>query len=283
MSKNNDIKMVKLYNGVQVPSIGYGTWRVDDLSAPKLVKEAINLGYKHIDTASVYENENGVGKGIKESGVNRENLFVTSKVWNSDRGYDKTLRAFETSLKKLGLEYLDLYLIHWPCTPLVNDNYKAINIDTWKAMQRLYRDGLVRAIGVSNFLTHHIDVLMDAEYRPMVNQIEYHVGYTQKEIVDFCFNNGIAVEGWSPLGRGKILANPILNQLAIKYGKTPAQISVRWCLQNGIVPLPKTTTPSRMQENLSVFDFELSSEDVALLNNQNLGSSSGLHPDTFNR
>jgi len=282
----NEVKnnlTVKLYNGIEINSIGYGTWRVNDDDAKNMVKTAIDLGYRHIDTASIYGNEQGVGEGIKNSDIDRKKLFVTSKVWTSERGYDKTLYAFDKTLEKLNLEYLDLYLIHWPCAPHISSDYKRVNIDTWKALIKLYKDGRVRSIGVSNFLPKYLNDLMDLEYRPMVNQIEFHVGYRQEETLEFCKQNDICVEGWSPLGRGKVLSNVTLNEIALKYGKTPAQISIKWCLKNGVIPLPKSSDKNRMKSNLEVFDFELSTADFNALNSLNLGSSSGLHPDTFNR
>jgi diketogulonate reductase-like aldo/keto reductase len=223
-----------LHNGVVMPWFGLGVFKVEDGSEViEAVKTAIQNGYRSIDTAALYGNEEGVGQAIKESGVPRQELFITTKVWNSDQGYDSTLQAFETSINKLGLDYLDLYLIHWPG----KDRYK----ETWKALEKLYKDGRVRAIGVSNFKIHHLEDLMSsAEIQPMVNQVEYHPHLTQKELLAFCQREGIQLEAWSPLKQGQLLSDPIINKLAEKYGKSSAQIILRWDLQNKVVTIPKS-------------------------------------------
>ncbi|MCL6627011.1 MAG: aldo/keto reductase, partial [Alicyclobacillus shizuokensis] len=231
-------------------------------------------GYRHVDTAAVYGNETGVGKAIRESGVAREEVFVTTKVWNSDQGYDSTLRAFEESRKRLGFEYVDLYLIHWP----VKGKYK----DTWKALEKLYQDGVVRAIGVSNFQIHHLqDLMVDSQIVPMVNQVEYHPLLTQKELHAFCKQHNIQLEAWSPLMQGN-LNQPLLTDLAHKYGKTPAQIVLRWDLQNEVVTIPKSVHENRIVENASVFDFELSAEDMEKIDGLNQNHRFGADPDNFN-
>ncbi len=269
-----------LSNGVKIPAIGFGTWQTPDgESAINAVKEAIKAGYRLIDGASVYGNEKSVGKGIKESDISREELFITSKVWNTERGYASTLKAFEKTLSDLGLDYLDLYLIHWPASSRQFENWEEINIETWQAMIELYKGGKVRSIGVSNFLPHHLKALLSTEITPMVNQIEYHPGYMQKETVDFCTSNKILVEAWSPLGTGRLLSNPDLIQIAEKYNKSTAQICIRWCLQNKTLPLPKSVTPSRIIENLQVFDFEINQEDMQTINQLPYIGGSGLHPD----
>ncbi|AEN91209.1 Aldo/keto reductase family [Priestia megaterium WSH-002] len=264
-----------LANGVKMPWLGLGVYKVEDgQEVVDSVKYAIKAGYKSIDTAKIYENEEGVGQAIKESGVSREELFVTSKVWNADQGYDTTLQAFETSLNKLGLEYLDLYLIHWP----VEGKYK----DTWKALEKLYKDGKIRAIGVSNFQVHHLeDLIADAEVKPMVNQIEFHPLLTQIEVREYCKKQGIQVEAWSPLAQGELLDNEVLTRIAEKHGKSTAQVILRWDLQNEVVTIPKSTKEHRIIQNADVFDFELNAEEVEKINALNQNHRVGPDPDNF--
>lgn len=264
-----------LANGVKMPWLGLGVYKVEDgQEVVDSVKYAIKAGYKSIDTAKIYENEEGVGQAIKESGVSREELFVTSKVWNADQGYDTTLQAFETSLNKLGLEYLDLYLIHWP----VEGKYK----DTWKALEKLYKDGKIRAIGVSNFQVHHLeDLIADAEVKPMVNQIEFHPLLTQTEVREYCKKQEIQVEAWSPLAQGELLDNEVLTQIAEKHGKSTAQVILRWDLQNEVVTIPKSTKEHRIIQNADVFDFELNAEEVEKINALNQNHRVGPDPDNF--
>ena len=222
-----------------------------------------------------YENEEGVGQAIRESGIPREQVFVTTKVWNTDQGYETTLKAFDASLKKLGFDYVDLYLVHWP----VKGKYK----ETYKALEKLYKDGYVRAIGVSNFQIHHLqDVLADCEIKPMVNQVEYHPRLTQKELLTFCRENGIQLEAWSPLMRGEILTEPTIVEIGKKYGKTPAQVVLRWDLQHGVVTIPKSVTPARIKENADIFDFSLTDEEMKQIDALNLNKRVGPDPDNFN-
>jgi len=270
--------MFKLNNGVEIPCIGFGTWQTPDgKTAVESVRVAIETGYRHIDTAAVYGNEKSVGIGIVDSNVSRNELFITSKLWNSEKGYDTTLHAFDKSMSDLGLEYLDLYLIHWPA---IGDDGPAYNKETWRAFERLYKDKRIRAIGVSNFKSHHLEALMEtADIMPMVNQIEYHPGQMQQETVDFCRKNDILIEAWSPLGTGRMLKNPQLVDIAGKYSKSVAQLCIRWCLQNNILPLPKSVTPSRIKENSEVFDFKISSHDMELINSIPYFGGSGLDPD----
>ena len=271
----------KLKNGVNIPCIGFGTWQTPDGDvAVSSVKAALQAGYRHIDTAAVYNNEKGVGQAIAGSGIGREELFITTKLWNNMRGYETTLKAFDESMKKLGLEYLDLYLIHWPATKSDGDKK---NAETWKAFEKLYKEGVIKAIGVSNFLEHHLKPLMEnAEIMPMVNQIEYHPGQMQADIIKFCKSNNILVEAWSPLGTGRMLNNLDLKKIAKKYNKSVAQICIRWCLQNNTLPLPKSVTPERIIENANVFDFSIAQDDMHLINNMPYIGGSGLHPDQVN-
>lgn len=264
-----------LHNGVKMPWFGLGVFKVKEGSeVVDSVMAAIKNGYKSIDTAAVYQNEEGVGQAIKEAGVPREELFVTTKVWNADQGYESTLKAFETSMEKLGLEYLDLYLIHWP----VEGKYK----DTWKALEKLYKDGRVRAIGVSNFHVHHLKNLMaDAQIKPMVNQVEYHPHLAQTELLEFCKAEGIQMEAWSPLKQGELLSEPTIVEIAESHGKSPAQVILRWDLQNGVVTIPKSIKEHRIVENADVFNFELSSEDMDRLNSLNKDERVGPDPDNF--
>lgn len=270
---------VTLHNGVKMPWLGLGVFKVEE--GPELVnavKTAIVKGYRSIDTAAIYENEEGVGEGIrqglKEAGLSREDIFVTSKVWNADLGYEETLVAYETSLQKLGLEYLDLYLIHWP----VEGKYK----EAWKALETLYKEEKVRAVGVSNFQIHHLEDLMkDGEVKPVINQVEYHPRLTQKELHAFCQKHDIQLEAWSPLMQGELLDNDVLKEIAEKHGKSVAQIILRWDLQNGVVTIPKSTKEHRIVENSSVFDFELDAEDVSKINELNQNHRVGPDPDNF--
>lgn len=272
---------VKLANGVYIPCPGFGTWKLaEGDEAYSAVKAAVSAGYRHIDTAFIYRNEKSVGKAVRESDVGRETLFVTSKVWDDDRGYDKTLYAFERSIKLLGLEYLDLYLIHWPACAYRTEKWREENLSTWRALERLYKEGRIRAIGVSNFLVHHLEALIkEAEIAPMVDQIEFHPGHIQKETLSFCQSNNILVEGWSPLGRGSLTGEVLIVELAAAYNRSPAQICLRWALQNGVLPLPKSVTPERIVQNLNIFDFELSKEDMNRLNSMPSAGYSGLDPD----
>ncbi|QIZ06589.1 aldo/keto reductase [Priestia megaterium] len=264
-----------LSNGVKMPWVGLGVFKVTEgEEVIQSVKAAIKNGYISIDTAAIYGNEEGVGQAIKDSGVPREDLFITTKLWNSEQGYESTLKAFETSLTKLGLDYLDLYLIHWPG----KDKYK----ETWKAFEKLYKEGRVRAIGVSNFQVHHLeDLISSAEIKPMVNQVEFHPHLTQKELLAYCKNEGIQLEAWSPLKQGKLLSEPVLEDLAHKYNKSVAQVILRWDLQHGVVTIPKSIKEHRIIENADIFDFELSTEDMDKIDGLNQNSRAGSHPDTM--
>ncbi len=256
-----------LSNGVKVPCIGYGTYLTPDGEVAKnSVMEALKVGYRHVDTAFAYGNEAAVGEGIKASGVKREDIFVTTKHWVTMRGYEKASEAIDISLKNLGLDYLDLYLIHWPCVEKVSPDWKEINAGTWKAFEDAYKAGKIRAIGVSNFQKKHYDALAEmCEIKPMVNQIEFHPGYTQMETVNYSKEQGMLVQAFSPLGCGAVLGDETLKGIAAKYNKSVAQICLRFVLQSGLNVLTKSVTPSRILENTQIFDFELSAEDMAVI------------------
>ena len=271
-----------LSNGVKIPCIGYGTWQTPDGgTASECVKAALDCGYRHIDTAFAYGNESGVGEGIRRSGVPRPDIFVTSKHWVTERGYAKTVAAVETSLRLLGLDYLDLYLIHWPCVKKLTPEWKEINADTWRGFEQMYKEGKLRAIGVSNFFPEHLEALFDTcEIRPMVNQLEFHPGHTQIYNVLWSQQHGMLAEAWSPLGSGAVLSDPAINAIADKYGKSAAQLCVRFALQCGVLPLPKSTKPDRIAANAEVFDFNISDEDMdALMRLPQLGFSGFLPED----
>lgn len=255
-----------LHNGVQMPWFGLGVWQAaDGEEVVQAVRSALETGYRSIDTAAVYRNEEGVGQAIKDSGIARAELFVTTKVWNKDQGYESTLAAFETSRKKLGLDYVDLYLIHWA----VPGRY----LETWRALEKLYRDGVVKAIGVSNFQPAHLkDVMQHYEIKPMVNQVEFHPLLTQRELLSFCETEGIQLEAWSPLSRGgDLLTHPLLQEIGNRHGKTTAQVILRWDLEQRVVTIPKSVHAARIKENAEIFDFALTPDEVARISalNQN--------------
>ncbi|NBH02719.1 aldo/keto reductase [Amycolatopsis sp. SID8362] len=272
------VPVIELNNGVRMPQLGYGVFQVPDDETATAVKAALDAGYRSIDTAAVYGNEKGVGQAIAESGLSRDELFVTTKLWNSAQGYDSTLKAFDESMAKLGLEQLDLYLVHWP-TPQ-RDKY----LDTWKAFEKLYADGRVRAIGVSNFQPAHLERLTDAaDVVPAVNQVELHPYLQQQEVREFDAKHGIATEAWSPLAKGgSLLGDPVVAELAVKHSRTPAQIVLRWHLQLGNVVIPKSVTPARIAENFDLFGFTLTEEEVESLTPLDRGERTGPDPDSFN-
>ncbi|WP_179151869.1 aldo/keto reductase [Oceanobacillus senegalensis] len=266
---------VMLNNGIEMPGFGLGVYKVDDgETALFSVKTALKAGYRLIDTASYYKNEESVGQAIKESGVPREEIFVTSKVWNNQQGYESTLKAFDESLKKLDLEYLDLYLVHWPVT----GKYK----ETWRALEKLYADGKVRAIGVSNFQVYHLeDLLKDAKVKPVLNQVEYHPHLTQEEVKAFCEKKNIQLEAWSPLKRGDLLDEPVIVDIAKKYGKTSAQVILRWDIQNKVITIPKSVREERIAENADVFDFSLTDEEMKKISALNINDRKGPNPEDY--
>lgn len=274
---------VALANGVTIPCVGFGTYKnTDPAECLSSVREALAAGYRHVDTAQFYFNEENVGEAIRESGLPRNEIFLTTKVWNTSQGCDNTLRAFDESMGKLGLDYLDLYLVHWPVAKDYATDYPSAFTQTWRALEKLYADGKVRAIGVCNCLKEHLNVLFgECKVKPMVNQIEYHFGFSdpdQTEAAEFSRANGIVVEAWAPLCRGRAFGNPVLKAVAEKYGKTEAQILVRWCLQHETLPLPKTVSPARIRENADVFGFVISDEDMAALDAVNTVGRLGPHP-----
>ncbi len=268
-----------LHNGIKMPWIGLGVFKVQDgEEVVSSIKSALEVGYRSIDTAAIYGNEEGVGRAIAEANVPREELFITTKVWNSNHGYESTLKAFDESMEKLGLDYLDLYLIHWPLPS--HGKY----VETWKALEKLYKDGRIRAIGVSNFKIHHLeDIIANCEIKPMVNQVEYHPRFNQRELHEYCKKNGIQLEAWSPLMQGGLLDEPVLVEIAEKYNKSTAQIILRWDLQTEVVTIPKSTKPHRIAENADVFDFELSQEDMDKINGLNQDKRMFADPDEFDR
>lgn len=266
---------IKLNNGVYIPSIGFGTSLVTGDECIRVIKDAINTGYRHIDTASVYQNEVEIGKAIKQSNIDRKNLFITSKVWKDSMGYENTLNSFENTLKNLNLEYIDLFLIHWP-----NNKAEKLNIETWKALEKIYKEGKVRAIGVSNFLKHHLEMLLsNCEIMPMVNQIEFHPGLMRKETVDFCKDKNIVLEAWAPLGKGKMLDNETLMRIAEQYNISTAKLCKKWCLQNGVIPLPKSQNAERMKQNLDLFHFNITDEDMKTINDMEFFAGSDMDPN----
>jgi len=273
------MEYITLNNGLKMPQLGFGVWQVSDEQATPAVKKALEVGYRCIDTAKVYGNEKGVGRAIKESNVPREELFITTKVWNADHGYENTLKAFDASLERLGLDYIDLYLIHWP-TPKY-DQY----VDTYKAMEKIYKDGRSKAIGVCNFDIEHLERLLnECEVVPVVNQVERHPYFQQRELQDFCEKHHIIIEAYSPLMNGKdVLNDSVVKEIAKAYGKTAAQVILRWHLQTGVITIPKSVTPSRIEENFDVFDFELTAEDMEKMTALDRNLRIGAVPSEFNK
>ncbi|MFE5207139.1 aldo/keto reductase [Streptomyces sp. NPDC056600] len=274
---SSKVPPVVLNNGVEMPQLGFGVWQIPDDEAERAVATALEAGYRSIDTAAAYGNERGTGRAVAASGLPREEVFVTTKLWNSDQGHDSTLRAFDASLKKLGLDYVDLYLIHWPLPK------RGTFVETYKAFEKLHAEGLIRAIGVSNFLPEHLRTLMEATtVVPAVNQIELHPRLQQSEARAVHAELGIATEAWSPLGAGKgLLEVPAIAAIARKHGRTPAQVVLRWHLQTGNIVIPKSATPSRIKENFEVFDFSLDEEDLAAVRALDEGRRTGADPATF--
>lgn len=272
------MKEFKLNNGVKIPVVGLGVFRLEDAKeAYDTVKSGLQNGYRHIDTAMIYGNEEAVGKAIRDSGIARSQIFVTTKLWNDDQRSGKVQEAIDSSLKKLGMDYVDLYLVHWPV--------KGTYVSIWKGMEKVYKSGKAKAIGVSNYNPHHLDdLLKEAEIVPAVNQIECHPYLTQEAVIDYCHQKGIIPEAWSPLGAGKsdVLSDPVIGKVAEKYGKTPAQIILRWNVERGVVVIPKSSNPKRQTENLEVLNFKLKDEDIKLICSLNKNKRLGSDPDNFN-
>lgn len=269
------MKSYILRNNIKIPQIGFGTSLLIGEECKDNIKNALNAGYRHIDTAAIYKNEKEIGQAIRESNIPRDEIFITSKVWKDSMGYENAIKSFNKTLEDLGLEYIDLFLIHWP-----SNQDKAINIETWKALEDLYEAGKVKAIGLSNFLKHHLEWILDnSEIKPMVDQIEYHPGLTRPETVDFCKKNNIIVEAWAPLGKGKMLSNESLVKISHKYNKSVAQLCIKWCIQNDILPLPKSSNIERMKQNLDVFDFTISKEDMDFINTMEFFAGSDMDPN----
>jgi diketogulonate reductase-like aldo/keto reductase len=273
------MNFITLNNGIKMPQLGFGVWQVPDDQAATAVTTALEIGYRSIDTAMIYKNEKGVGQAIKESSVRREELFITTKVWNGAQGYENTLRAFDESLERLGLDYVDLYLIHWP-TPKF-DEY----VDTYKALEKLLSDGRVKAIGVCNFEIEHLErILNECDVKPVLNQIECHPYLSQTELKEYCAKHDIFVEAWSPLEQGgEVLQDEVIINIAESVGKTPAQVVLRWHLQNQTIVIPKSVTPSRIEENFNVFDFELSEDQMDQIHKLNRNRRRGSHPNENNK
>lgn len=270
----------ELNNGVKIPCIGFGTYKATDGAGRRTIEMALEAGYRYFDTAAFYDNEDEIGEAILASGIKREELFLASKVWKSDMGAEGTKASFEASLRKLGTDYLDLYLIHWPRPDMETGEWKEILTETWKAIEELYLEGKVRAIGVSNFMPHHLEVLSGtARVCPAVDQIEFHPGHTQELTVNYCREKGILVQAWSPLGRRRVLEHPLLTELSEKYQVSPAQLCIRYAVQRGVLPLPKASSLERMRQNQEVFGFNISREDMYRIGSMPPAGWSGEHPD----
>lgn len=272
-----------LSNDVQIPKIGFGTWQIPDgEEAYNSVAHALKVGYNHVDTAQIYGNEVSVGKAIADSDLAREEIFLTTKVWNDKHDYELAKASIDESLEKLGVDYVDLLLIHWPNPEPIRDHWKEGNAGAWKAMEEAYKEGKVRAIGVSNFMIHHLEALFETtEIKPHVNQVLLAPGCPQDELVTFCEDHDILLEAYSPLGTGTIFSNDVAKEVAEANGKSVAQVALRWSLQKGFLPLPKSVTPKNIEANLDIFDFELSAEDVAKLDTIE-GVKAQIDPDTTN-
>lgn len=269
-----------LNNGLEIPCIGFGTYKAAEGEDIKVLSMAIDAGYRYFDTASFYGTETYLGEAVKNSGMKREEFFITSKMWKEEMGYENTLQAFDRTLENLKTDYLDLYLIHWPRPSLEYEDWRGLDKETWRAMEQLYREGKVKAIGLSNFLPHHIENLLEScTVVPAVNQLEFHPGYSQEAAVRYCEEKNIRVQGWSPLGRRRLMNELLVQELAGKYSVSKAQICLRYALQRGVIPLPKSSSFERMKENQDIFSFEISREDMYRLETMPQTGWSGEHPD----
>ncbi|WP_034921636.1 aldo/keto reductase [Gillisia sp. CAL575] len=262
------MKKVILNDGNKIPLVGFGTYKAKEQEGIEAITTAISKGYSLIDTAAKYENEEAIGKGIKASGVLREEIYITTKLWRENLGFESTKTEFENSLRRLNLDYIDLYLIHWPANAKNYDNWQKTNADTWRAMEELQAEGKIKSIGVSNFFREHLEALFEtANVIPAINQIEFHPGYWQQELVEYCKSKNIVVESWSPLARGKVFGNEVLQAIAKKYNKSVSQVCLRWIIQHDVIVIPKSTSPNRIEENINLFDFELNAVDMEYINN----------------
>ncbi len=269
-----------LSNGLKIPCMGFGTYNPNEGDNCKIIHTAMEAGYRYFDTASLYGTERALGRAVKESGISREEFFIVSKLWMDEMGYTETKQAFERTLSRLQTDYLDMYLIHWPKRSAEDTKWKERDLDTWRAMEELYAEGKIKGLGLSNFLPHHMDnILKHCKVKPLVNQLEVHPGYMQETATSYCKREGVMVQAWSPLGRSKLLESPVLLGLASKYGKSAAQISLRFLSQKNIIPLVKASGIERMKENMDIFDFEIEWEDMSLLECMSQVAWSGEHPD----
>lgn len=270
----------ELNNGVSLPVFGFGTYKAAEGNSGTVIKEAIRAGYRYFDTASFYETEGHLGEAVRESGIPREQFFIASKLWKTEMGYQEAKEAFERTLSNLGTDYLDLYLIHWPRPDLERTDWRELGQDTWRAMEELYREGKIRAIGLSNFLPQHMEPLLKkAQVMPAVDQLEFHPGYTQEAAVAYCREKGILVQAWSPLGRARVLKDPMILEMAEQYGVSAAKLCLRYVYQRGVQPLPKASSYERMLENQDYLSFEISKEDMYRISTMPQTGWSGEHPD----
>lgn len=276
----NKMKHYILNNGVEIPAVAFGTYKAADGKSADVIRTAIEAGYRYFDTASFYGTETYLAEAVRESGIARDEIFIASKLWKTEMGYDNVKSAFRRTLDNLKTDYLDLYLIHWPLPEPGYKDWKQLDKETWKAMEELVREGKIRAIGLSNFLPHHIEnILEDCTVRPAVDQIEYHPGYSQEAVVQYCKERDILVQAWSPIGRQRVLTEPLIQELAGKYGVSPAKICLKFAVQRGIIPLPKSSSMERMKENLDLWSFEMDEEDIWRLATMPQAGWSGEHPD----
>lgn len=277
---SNKIEHYVLNNGVEIPAVAFGTYKAADGKSADVIRAAIGAGYRYFDTASFYGTETYLAEAIRESGISRGEFFIASKLWKDEMGYENVKSAFERTLNNLRTDYLDLYLIHWPLPEPGYKEWRQLDKETWRAMEELYEAGKIRAIGLSNFLPHHIEnILKDCRVRPAVDQIEYHPGYSQEAVVNYCREKGILVQAWSPIGRSRVLDEPLVKELAAKYDVSPAQICLKFAVQRNIIPLPKSSSEDRMRENLDLYSFELEQDDIWRLSTMPQTGWSGEHPD----
>ncbi len=277
---SNKIEHYVLNNDVEIPAVAFGTYKAADGKSADVIRAAIGAGYRYFDTASFYGTETYLAEAIRESGISRGEFFIASKLWKDEMGYENVKSAFERTLNNLRTDYLDLYLIHWPLPEPGYKEWRQLDKETWRAMEELYEAGKIRAIGLSNFLPHHIEnILKDCRVRPAVDQIEYHPGYSQEAVVNYCRERGILVQAWSPIGRSRVLDEPLVKELAAKYDVSPAQICLKFAVQRNIIPLPKSSSEDRMRENLDLYSFELEQDDIWRLSTMPQTGWSGEHPD----